>query len=582
MTAPNSNAHNGTALVYLRVSGRLQEDEGTSLETQEQECLAYAQKHGYTVQHVYREVYTGHELYDRPELSRLRQEVRSGHYAAVILYDPRADRLSRRQGVTNYLMYEFDHAGCELILIGNPIDRSAYGKFKVSVDEFMAEMEREKIRDRTVGGKLARVKSGKLHNSGSELYGYRRDKERGVRIIEESEAAIVQQIFRWFVQDGVPIREIVRRLNDQGVSAPSAGKVTYADPDRVPRWGKGTLRRILTEPAYKGETIAWRWKRAENGTSVGQRDPSEHVRLPDGTTPAIVHPHTWEDAQTKLRANRGGVPRPHGRQYLLRHMIYCAVCGRRMRGDVEHDRRVYRCPSREAPDGRCEAKRVPAQDTIPSHLWPRGEDGRLLKVDDATREQIASIPGVESWVWGHVAAVLRDPATVSDEIERRREAGPDPVLSADLRGARRQLAKIEQKQKRLVALYAAGDDDLPLEVVKHQIIAAERERDQWQRDITSLEERLAQASLAVEQLEVVTDYCQRVAQNLDMFDFEEKRLALEALGVRVTANGREWTMQASLPLDTDAGREYTTCSCPGRLAVARPSSRGPCPRSCLI
>src|SRR5579883_2382341 len=76
------------AAIYVRVSSRLQEDEGTSLETQEEYCRQYADEHGYRVldAHVYREVHTGIELWERPQLTRLREAIRRRQFDAVIAY----------------------------------------------------------------------------------------------------------------------------------------------------------------------------------------------------------------------------------------------------------------------------------------------------------------------------------------------------------------------------------------------------------------------------------------------------------------------------------------------------------------
>ncbi len=45
-----------------------------------------------------------------------------------------------------------------------------------------------------------------------------------------------------------------------------------------------------------------------------------------------------------------------------------------------------------------------------------------------------------------------------------------------------------------------------------------------------------------------------MAQNLESFGFEEQRMALEALGVRIKANGRDWQLTCSIP--TGSGVTY--------------------------
>ena len=83
----------GAALVYCRVSTTDQAVEGTSLDSQEALNVAHAERLGYAVGRITREVYSGAELWDRPKLSQDRTDLKAGHFAAVIFYA--TDRLSR-------------------------------------------------------------------------------------------------------------------------------------------------------------------------------------------------------------------------------------------------------------------------------------------------------------------------------------------------------------------------------------------------------------------------------------------------------------------------------------------------------
>src|SRR4029453_17613634 len=81
--------------IYCRVSTVSQEEEGTSLDTQEARCRQYAIAKGYQIdeQHVYRETYSGAELWERPRLTLLRAALRQGAVQGIIAYA--IDRLSR-------------------------------------------------------------------------------------------------------------------------------------------------------------------------------------------------------------------------------------------------------------------------------------------------------------------------------------------------------------------------------------------------------------------------------------------------------------------------------------------------------
>lgn len=538
----------GSALVYSRVSTRKQEEEGTSLDTQEAACVKHAESLGYTIGRKTREVYSGAELWDRPALARDRADLKTGEFQAVVAFS--TDRLSRDPIHLAIIASECERAGVPLYFVTEPLDSTPEGALIRYVKGYAAQIEREKIRERSLRGRKARLELGKIHGAGRELFGYVRDKEAGKRTINAAEADIVRRIYTQFVVEKRSIREIARRLDEDGTPPPSVRKVTYSDAGHVPEWGKSTIHRILTEPAYKGDTITWRRKSVgRNGKSI-ERPENEHIRLPDGTTPALVHPAFWDAAQRRLSLNKGGAPRLEHDEFLLRRMIECAVCGRQMRPDREHGLRIYRCSSRERHSLACGSRRVPAEDTMPRDAHPRDAGGRKVKLERDEREALATDPGVETWAWDRISAMLRDPATIAVELQRRHDEGPNPVVEADLSTARKSLAKIDRQQERLVTLYAAGDDDFPLDLVKQQIMTAERERERWQETITELEGRMMQDQLQVEQLGALQTYCERVALNLETFGFEEKRLALEALGICVVANGREWSLHGAIPLGT--------------------------------
>ena len=119
----------------------------------------------------------------------------------------------------------------------------------------------------------------------------------------------------------------------------------------------------------------------------------------------------------------------------------------------------------------------------------------------------------------------------------------------------RALARVEKQQERLIAKFRKADDDsLPWELVEREISRAEKEKQQLRATISEIERRLAEQQQAIGQLDALKTYCERVAQNLERFGFEEKRMALEALGVRIKANGRDWQLTCSIP--TGVGVTY--------------------------
>jgi len=183
------------AAIYTRVSTLAQEDEGSSLDTQQEACIRYAVQNGYEVDdnHVYREVYTGTELWARPRLTTLREAIRTRQVDARVAYA--IDRLSRDPVHLGVLLSEAEHVGVEVLFVTEPLDHSPEGQLIRFVRGYAAKVEHEKIKERTIRGKRAPLLSGRLLPGCKVLYGYRwRDDTHGAYEPDPLTAWVVQRI----------------------------------------------------------------------------------------------------------------------------------------------------------------------------------------------------------------------------------------------------------------------------------------------------------------------------------------------------------------------------------------------------
>src|SRR3954469_19010910 len=137
--------------IYCRVSSAVQED-GYSLSTQEAACRAWAAERGLTVASVAREVWSGGDRH-RPELDATLDRLGPGD--TLLCYA--LDRLSRSQVDTAILVDRIESAGASLALVTEDFEKSATGTFLRGAKAFAAELEREKIAERTGRGLRARV-----------------------------------------------------------------------------------------------------------------------------------------------------------------------------------------------------------------------------------------------------------------------------------------------------------------------------------------------------------------------------------------------------------------------------------------
>ena len=141
-------------IVYSRVSTDAQERDGTSLDTQERACLEFARSQGWIVVESVRDAASGFSL-DRPGIVQVRQLLRQGVADVVIAYA--VDRLSRNQNQIGVMFDEIQQAGARLEFVTERFEDTAVGRFILAARAFIAEVEREKIVERTTRGKLEPV-----------------------------------------------------------------------------------------------------------------------------------------------------------------------------------------------------------------------------------------------------------------------------------------------------------------------------------------------------------------------------------------------------------------------------------------
>jgi hypothetical protein len=192
-----------------------------------------------------------------------------------------------------------------------------------------------------------------------------------------------------------------------------------------------------------------------------------------------------------------------------------------MRPELNRNYCSYRCASRQTTLGSCKATAAPQ-------------------------------PQLENWAWEQVSKILRDPTVIASERQRRLEEGPDPKALAEREMAVNTLHKIERQQERLIRRFRESEDDsFPWDLVEKEISRAQAEKKQVEETIARIDRQLAETATAASEMTALEEYCRVVGQNLETFDFEDKRLALNALGIQVVAAGRdplEWRIRGTIPL----------------------------------
>ncbi|MCA9852257.1 MAG: recombinase family protein [Dehalococcoidia bacterium] len=496
--------------LYSRVSTDAQERDGTSLETQEHASREYAEHAGWVAAAAIRDSASGFTL-DRPGIEQLRELIRTRQVDVVLAYA--VDRLSRNQNHIGVLFDEAQGFGVRLEFVTERFEDTAIGRFILAARAFVAEVEREKIAERTIRGKTQRALSGRMPQAtGKGMYGYVYDRETGKRRLDEDQAPIVRRIFEEFV-GGSGVSRVAAGLNADGILTLGGG-----------RWHPLTVRRILMNETYTGRTI-YRRTRVEfsrepttgkRRRKVVARDESEWIEIPD-VSPAMVAPDLFARAQAILEdPERRGRGRPTG-TYRLRGRARCMSCGTPMTGQAlgRGRWRYYRCRNSYSSTlgGTCKERYIPRD---------------LL----------------EGAVFDQLVAVMTDEARLGEEIQRS-FGGRRPAPAE--RRLRQELARVENQQKRLARLFVSGD--IPEELLQAEAArlnaeqarltrGAEAEADGDGAESPSAEEMLARMAEVVEHVAAW-------ARNAKGDDLD---LLLRALDVHVRATRERAIIEASIAI----------------------------------
>jgi len=364
------------------------------------------------------------------------------------------------------------------------------------VKGYAAQIERERIKERTLRGKRSRARMGfMVQATGKGLFGYRYVRETKSRVIYEPEAEIVRRIFD-ACRHGDTCYTIAVGLNDDGICTFAGNK-----------WHPLTVKRMVTNPAYKGTTLFGRTKRIPLGGKrfrLEQRNPEDWIEIP-GVTPAIVSEGMFEAAQTMLSQPRRN-PGRTSRRYLLTGHIECE-CGAPVVGScLNHSYRYYRCRS-----------------TWPTSTRPKTCDGTYIRADR-----------LEEAVWNKIRQILQDPEMIIAEIKRQQ--GGSSVIEEETARLEASVRRLEEQEHRLIRLFGIGE--VTEEYVTREVRQVKKAREILERDLFQLREQRREIISLDGLSEQVLAFCSRIAKRIDELGFDEKRAALSALQIRIVV-GRD-------------------------------------------
>ena len=382
--------------LYPRVSGHEQED-NYSIPEQIERMKKYCESRDWMVYKIYTDPgFTGSNM-DRPGLQEMIKDVENGKLDMVLVY--KLDRLSRSQKDTLFLIEDvFDKHGVGFTSMTENFDTSTpFGKAILGVLAVFAQLEREKIKERTLMGRDARAQEGKWHGGGVQPIGY--DFINDELVVNDYEAMQIKEMADLFIK-GTPVRTIERIVNEKGYR------------HKHGTWAARTIRGVLSNPVNIGLI------KNRNNLHQGVHEP-------------ILDQKTFDAIQKLMQERR----EKHGAQKAFRSLlggfIYCKHCGGRYARHKHNGVYSYVC-------------------------YSRSKKMKSMIKDPNCKNKIYKADELESAILGEIRSFVIDPKRINQVRENR----PLSDMVEKAKSIKLEIDKIDSKISKMMDLYALGTIDL--------------------------------------------------------------------------------------------------------------------------
>ena len=284
------------AVIYARYSSDNQREE--SIEGQVRECIAFAERKGYTVIHTYIDrALSGTRADNRPEFQQMISDSTLREFQYVIVW--KIDRFSRDKFDSVKYKYALKSSGVSVISATEPIDGSPEGQMMESVFEGISVYYIKDLAQKTSRGMTENAIKGKF-NGGTLTFGYTIDENHHFQL-DPVNAPIVLDVFTRY-SEGETIRSILDDINSK--MSNNGRKFTYH-----------FLNWMLNNRRYLGE---YKFQDTINNEAI----------------PPIVSQELFDKCQHRLNVNKhkAGSFKNNKEKYLLTGKIFCGNCGATISG----------------------------------------------------------------------------------------------------------------------------------------------------------------------------------------------------------------------------------------------------------
>ena len=274
---------------------------------------------------------SGETIEARPNIKKLLENCEKGIYMRVLVVDQ--DRLSRSVKDLQIIKEILKDNGIKLMFQNSVLDLSNEDDdFMSDIQGVFSKRELRVIAKRSARGKYQKAKQGKLPAGGNNIpYGYKLDKD-GKIVIDDEEAKVVRNIFKWLINEGLSAYKIADRLNSMGIITrfEKLGRIKKSNKYKVTyknKWTRSSIKHILSKKLYYEDEYIY----AKN-SKFKFIDPVHIGKEP------IISKELFEKARRQSELNRSSINNSTV-VYILTGKMKCLKCGRPYCGGRYHSQK---------------------------------------------------------------------------------------------------------------------------------------------------------------------------------------------------------------------------------------------------
>jgi DNA invertase Pin-like site-specific DNA recombinase len=344
--------------IYVRVSTQTQHTD-----RQRTELKSLALSKNYNIVDTYEDIMSGFKNEeDRKELNRLKEDAKKGAFSIILISE--LSRLARKTSLLIDLIEYFKGNQIKVYFQKQNIwvneKNNLGGDILLHVLNVFGQYEAELLAERTLSGKIEKVKNKKGHIGGLTPFGYKSINKQLV-IDEDEEAPIVREAFELYAK-GWSQHEICDSFNLKKYPSPYNKKLkesqlrrelnglnkkvyTHHIPDTLV-WIQSSLNRILKNRLYIGERNLTIYKPdPSNVLPIAKRQNREILseikeKIKDFQ---IVDIDLFEEVQRRIVKNRTNKDLSKKHSTLLKGLITCGCCGGNYTGAGGNKEQKYVC-----------------------------------------------------------------------------------------------------------------------------------------------------------------------------------------------------------------------------------------------